>query len=107
MSHFSPVGVDALSLSRGFLLEISDTQCVESIGAGSLDWRLCKTLKPGDLRQPGFYLRVAGTIHVSLKLTKTATELESMIMAELREHPACESAAVVVFGPMGSGWTPC
>jgi len=41
---------------------------------------------------------------VSLKLTKTATELESMIMAELREHPACESAAVVVFGPMGSGW---
>jgi len=69
-----------------------------------LDWRLCKTLKPGDLRQPGFYLRVAGTIHVSLKLTKTATELESMIMAELREHPACESAAVVVFGPMGSGW---
>ena len=33
---------------------------------------------------------------------KTAAELESMIMAELREHPECESAAVVVVGP--SGW---
>ena len=35
---------------------------------------------------------------------KTAAELESMIMAELREHPECESAAVVVVGPTGAGW---
>jgi len=41
---------------------------------------------------------------MSQKLTKRATELESMIMAELREHPECESAAVVVIGPTGSGW---
>jgi hypothetical protein len=30
---------------------------------------------------------------------KTAAELESMIMAELREYPECESAAVAVIGP--------
>ena len=41
---------------------------------------------------------------MSQKLTKRATELESMIMAELREHPECESAAVVVVGPTGAGW---
>jgi hypothetical protein len=35
---------------------------------------------------------------------KTAAELKSMIMAELREHPECESAAVVVVGPTGAGW---
>jgi len=35
---------------------------------------------------------------------KTAAELESMIMAELREHPECESAAVVITGPTGTSW---
>ena len=30
------------------------------------------------------------------KLAKSAAELESMIMAELREHPECDSAAVEV-----------
>ena len=25
-------------------------------------------------------------------------------LAELREHPECESAAVVIIGPTGSGW---
>ena len=34
---------------------------------------------------------------------KTAAELESMIIAELREHPECESAAVTI-GPTGAGW---
>jgi hypothetical protein len=33
---------------------------------------------------------------MSQKSVKSAAELESMIMAELREHPECESAAVVV-----------
>ena len=27
-----------------------------------------------------------------------------MIVAELREHPECESAAVVILGPSGSAW---
>jgi hypothetical protein len=35
---------------------------------------------------------------------KSAAELESMITAELREHPECESAAVVIIGPAGAGW---
>jgi hypothetical protein len=35
----------------------------------------------------------------SQKSAKTAAELESMIMAELREYPECESAAVAVSGP--------
>jgi hypothetical protein len=34
----------------------------------------------------------------SQKSAKTAAELESMIMAELREYPECESAAVAVIG---------
>jgi hypothetical protein len=33
------------------------------------------------------------------KSAKSAAELESMIMAELREHPECDSAAVAVIGP--------
>ena len=33
---------------------------------------------------------------MSQKLAKSAAELESMIMAELREHPECDSAAVEV-----------
>ena len=36
---------------------------------------------------------------MSQKSAKTAAELESMIVAELREHPECESAAVSVIGP--------
>ena len=38
-------------------------------------------------------------IQTSEKSAKTAAELESMIMAELREYPECESAAVAVIGP--------
>ena len=34
---------------------------------------------------------------------KTAAELESIIIAELREHPECESAAVLI-GPTREGW---
>jgi hypothetical protein len=33
---------------------------------------------------------------MSQKSAKSAAELESMIMAELREHPECESAGAVV-----------
>jgi hypothetical protein len=38
------------------------------------------------------------------RAAKSAAELESMIVAELREHPECESAAVVILAPSGSGW---
>ncbi len=38
------------------------------------------------------------------RTVKSAAELESMIMAELREHPECESAAVVIVGPADAGW---
>ena len=37
-----------------------------------------------------------GGVQMSQKLAKSAAELESMIMAELREHPECDSAAVEV-----------
>ena len=38
------------------------------------------------------------------RILKTAAELESIIIAELREHPECESAAVVIMGPTSAGW---
>jgi hypothetical protein len=41
---------------------------------------------------------------MSKKLIKSAAELESMIMAELREHPECDSAGVVVVKRMGPSW---
>jgi hypothetical protein len=37
------------------------------------------------------------------KSVMSAAELESMIMAELREHPECDRAAVVI-RPMGLSW---
>jgi hypothetical protein len=40
---------------------------------------------------------------MSQKLAKTAAELESMITAELREHPECESAGIAV-SSKGDGW---
>jgi hypothetical protein len=40
---------------------------------------------------------------MSQKSAKSAAELESMIMAELREHPECDRAAVVI-RPMGLSW---
>lgn len=47
-------------------------------------------------------------IQASQKSAKTAAELESMIMARLREHPECDSAAVL---PLGSSarttYAPC
>ena len=41
---------------------------------------------------------------MSQKSVKTAAELESMITAELREHPECESAGVEVIRPAGVAW---
>jgi hypothetical protein len=41
---------------------------------------------------------------MSQKSTKSAAELESMIMAELREHPECDSAGVEVTRPTGVAW---
>jgi hypothetical protein len=38
------------------------------------------------------------------KSVKTAAELESMITAELREHPECESAGVAIIRPTGIAW---
>jgi hypothetical protein len=40
---------------------------------------------------------------MSQKPAKTAAELESMIMAGLREYPECDSAGVVV-RPKDIGW---
>ena len=37
------------------------------------------------------------------KCAKTTAELESMIIAELREHPECESAAVTIV-PTALSW---
>jgi len=41
---------------------------------------------------------------MSQKSAKSVAELESMIMAELREHPECESAGVAVIRPTGVAW---
>jgi hypothetical protein len=41
---------------------------------------------------------------MSQKSVKTAAELEGMIMAELREHPECESAGVAIIRPSGVAW---
>ena len=41
---------------------------------------------------------------MSQKSVKTAAELESMITAELREHPECESAGVEVIRRTGDAW---
>ncbi len=41
---------------------------------------------------------------MSQKSVKTAAELESMITAELREHPECESAGVEVIRRTGVAW---
>jgi hypothetical protein len=41
---------------------------------------------------------------MSQKSVKTASELESMIVAELREHPECDSTGVVVIRRMGLSW---
>jgi hypothetical protein len=38
---------------------------------------------------------------MSRKSAKSATELESMIMAELREHPECDSAGVEIIKQPG------
>jgi hypothetical protein len=45
-----------------------------------------------------------GRVQMSQRSAKSAAELESMIMAELREHPECESAGVVIIGPTGPNW---
>jgi hypothetical protein len=37
------------------------------------------------------------------RIAKTAAELQSTIMAEVREHPECESVGVVIIGPTGAG----
>lgn len=37
------------------------------------------------------------------KSVKSAAELESMIIAEMGEHPECDSAAVAI-RPMGLSW---
>jgi hypothetical protein len=41
---------------------------------------------------------------MSQKSIKTATELESIVAAELREHSVCDSAGVVAIRPMGLSW---
>ena len=41
---------------------------------------------------------------MSQKSAKSAAELESMITAELREHPECERAGVEVIRATGVAW---
>jgi hypothetical protein len=41
---------------------------------------------------------------MSQKSAKSAAELESMIMAELREHPECESAGVAIIRATVVAW---
>jgi hypothetical protein len=66
----------------------------------TLSERLTKASHPDDSTlEPGI-----GRVQMSQRSAKSAAELESMIMAELREHPECESAAVVIIGPTGAGW---
>jgi hypothetical protein len=38
------------------------------------------------------------------KWIKTTAELVSIVTAELREHPVCDSTGVVVIRPMGLSW---
>lgn len=45
-----------------------------------------------------------GAVDHARKICEERCGLESMIVAELREYPECESAAVVVIGPPGVGW---
>ena len=41
---------------------------------------------------------------MSQKSIKTATELEGIVAAELREHPVCDNTGGVVIRPMGLSW---
>ena len=65
----------------------------------TLSERLTKASRPDDSTlEPRI-----GRVQMSQRSAKSAAELESMIVAELREHPECESAAVVIIGPTGAG----
>jgi hypothetical protein len=67
----------------------------------TLSERLTKASRPDDSTlEPRI-----GRVQMSQRSAKSAAELESMIVAELREHPACESAAVVIIGPTVLGGT--
>ena len=64
----------------------------------TLSERLTKASRPDDSTlEPRI-----GRVQMSQRSAKSAAELESMIVAELREHPECESAAVVIIGPTGA-----
>ena len=65
----------------------------------TLSERLTKASRPdGSTLEPRI-----GRVQMSQRSAKSAA-VESMIVAELREHPECESAAVVIIGPTGAGW---
>jgi hypothetical protein len=83
---------------HSFIGNVSEERLPEKLA--TLSERLTRSSDQDDPRmEPGI-----GSVQMSQKSAKSAAELESMIMAELREHPECESAGVVIIGPTGAGW---
>jgi hypothetical protein len=83
---------------QSFMGTVSEEGLPDQLAA--LSDRLIRSKGQGD---PTIEVGV-GRLQMSQKSAKTGAELESMIMAELREHPACESAGVVIVGPTGGDW---
>jgi hypothetical protein len=85
---------------QSFMGTVSEEGLPDQLAA--LSDRLIRSKGQGD---PRIEVGV-GRLQMSQKSAKTAAELESMIMAELREHPACESAGVVIVGQRAVIGTP-
>jgi hypothetical protein len=82
---------------HSFVGSVSEERLPEEIA--TLSERLTTSSDQDRPREPGI-----GRVQMSQRSAKSAAELESMIMAELREHPECESVGVVIIGPTGAGW---
>jgi hypothetical protein len=82
---------------HSFMGNVSEERLPEKLA--TLSERLTTSSDQDQPSEPGI-----GRVQMSQGSAKSAVELESMIMAELREHPECESAAVVIIGPTGAGW---
>jgi hypothetical protein len=82
---------------HSFMGNVSEKRLPEKLA--TLSERLTTSSDQDRPGEPGI-----GRVQMSQRSAKSAAELESMIVAELREHPECESAAVVIIGPTGAGW---
>jgi hypothetical protein len=82
---------------RSFMGNVSEERLPEKLA--TLSERLTTSSDQDHPTEPGI-----GRVQMSQRSAKSAAELESMIMAELRENPECESDAVVIIGPTGAGW---